>query len=111
MRKIKICTAVILMVMTMAVLAACSTKDSDMNQTANPSTTQSTSGTNQNGMNESGAKTTTGSSESGTGSSSSRGDRNGADEESSTGVIGGMIDDVEEGVDDMLDGDAAGDSR
>ena len=103
MRKIKICTAAILMVMTMAVLAACSTKDSDMNQTANPSTTQSTSGTNQNGMNESGAKTTTGSSESGTGSSSSRGDRN--------GVIGGMIDDVEEGVDDMLDGDAAGDSR
>ncbi|MCI9147897.1 MAG: hypothetical protein HFG73_06480 [Hungatella sp.] len=104
MKKIKTCTIAILIVMTMAVMAACSRKDSDMNQTTGPSATQSTSKSSQGGMNESstGSSSSTGTTQ----DSTARGDRDGADEES-TGVIGGMIDDVEDGVDDMLNGDGA----
>ena len=101
MKKIKITTFAILVVMTVAVLTACSSKDPAMDQTTNPSTSQSTSGTNQGTMNESGDA---GTNESGTGSRSTQGNRDGADEESSTGVIGGMIDDVENGGDDMMIG-------
>ena len=102
MKKIKITTFAILVVMTVAVLTACSSKDPAMDQTTN----QSTSGTNQGTMNESGESSTgnAGTNESGTGSRSTQGNRDGADEESSTGVIGGMIDDVENGVDDMMSG-------
>lgn len=97
MKKIRFSAFAILLVMTVTLLAACSTKDPGTDQTMNPSSTQSTSGTNQGSMNESatnGQRT----------DETSTGSRNGADEESSTGVIGGMIDDVEDGVDDMLDG-------
>lgn len=108
MKKIKICTFAILLMMTMAVLTACSTKDSGTNETMNPSTSQSTSGTNQGTMNESGSDTagngSTGTKESSASKGSGQTNRDGADEESSTGVIGGMIDDVEDGVDDMLNG-------
>ena len=102
MKKIKITTFAILVVMTVAVLTACSSKDPAMDQTTNPSTSQSTSGTNQGTMNESGESSTgnAGTNESGTGSRSTQGNRDG----SSTGVIGGMIDDVENGVDDMMSG-------
>ena len=58
MKKIKITTFAILVVMTVAVLTACSSKDPAMDQTTNPSTSQSTSGTNQGTMNESGESST-----------------------------------------------------
>ena len=106
MKKIKITTFAILVVMTVAVLTACSSKDPAMDKNTNPSPSKSTSGTNQGTMNESGESSTgnAGTNESGTGSRSTQGNRDGADEESSTGVIGGMIDDVENGVDDMMSG-------
>lgn len=119
MKRIKICTFAILLILSMTVPAACSRKDSGTNQGTSPSGTQSTSGTNQGGSNESGAGNSgtdsatdntrgntgnSGSQESSSGSNSAGGNRNGADQESSTGVIGGMIDDVEEGVDDMFNG-------
>jgi len=45
-----------------------------------------------------------GTQESSSGSNSSGESQNGVDEESSTGVIGGMMEDVENGMDDMLNG-------
>lgn len=111
MKKMNICTFAILLIMTMAVLTACGRKDSGTNQTTNPSSSQSTSGANQGSMNESG--TTNGGTDNGnrgnsqmqestSAGSSSQGGK--ADEESSTGVIGGMVDDLEDGVDDILNG-------
>lgn len=112
MKKIKVCTFAILFLMTMAVLTACSRKDSGMNQTTSPSGTQSTSGTNQGGMNESGTGSTNGSTGTQESTSGSTQGNKKADEESSTGVIGGMIDDAEDGVDDMLNGrDASTESK
>ena len=53
MKKIRFSAFAILLVMTVTVLVACSTKDPGTDQTMNPSSTQSTSGTNQGSMNES----------------------------------------------------------
>lgn len=91
MKTIKLSVFAMLLAMMVFGLTACGRNDNaGQNSTSgstNPSTTQSV--------------TTTGESDSQTESTSTNDDvRN----ESSTGVIGGMIDDVESGVDDMLDG-------
>lgn len=113
MKKIKICTFAILFIMSMTVLAACGRKDSGTNQSTSPSSSSSGtgqgsessaggSGTNSGTDSTNGNTGNAGTQESGSGNGASQG--SGSEEESSTGVIGGMMDDVEEGMDDMLSG-------
>ena len=101
MKKIKRCMCAIMFAMAVWILAACS-MESDKNQTTSPAgTTQSTTSA---GTGETGTNGTSGTSGTGTGSreTTDRYDRD--EEESSTGVLNGMADDLEEGVDDVLNG-------
>lgn len=91
MKTIKLSVFGFLLAMMVFTLTACGGNDNAGNNstsgTTNPATTQ--------------AVTTTGESDSQAGNTSGMDDNM---DESSTGVIGGMMDDVERGVDDVLDG-------
>lgn len=102
MKKIRICFLGVLLAMTLFALTACGRDDNAQNNSnagGSNTTTQSTSG------GDTGNSTTessgTGSGTTGNGTSGN----NSSTQESSTGVIDGMIDDVEQGVNDMLGDD------
>lgn len=102
MKKIRICMFTILLTMSMLALTACSSDNNSGRSNNSSGTTQSTTATG------SGSGETTTGTTNGTGSSNgTNGRTNNNQEESSTGVIGGMMDDVERGVDDMIDGSDA----
>lgn len=85
MKKIKVCVFGMLLAMAVFAMTGCSNKDNNANNTTSAAGTQTTTT----------QGVTTGMDESnGTGS------ENG---ESSTGVIGGIVDDVERGVNDVVD--------
>ena len=86
MKKIRLSVVVFLMAMTMVTLTACGDNSSSAQQTTTAQETQTTSGTSAAGT----AGTT-----SGTATTAA---------ESSCGVINGIIDDVEQGVNDMTGG-------
>ncbi len=92
MKKIKICMSVILFAMAVCILSACSNKESDKNQTTSPAgTTQST--------------TAAGGSTGGSGNNGTNGTSGSQDEEESgTGVLDDMAEDLEEGADDAMNG-------
>lgn len=98
MKKIKICMFTFVFMLSVFALTACGGRNNSTNQ-ATQSTTQdsgqggSTSGSSS-GMDQSGSSQNQGA---GMGSGGSN------MEESSTGVIDGMMNDVESGVDDLLD--------
>ena len=102
MKKIKICMSVILFAMAVCILSACSNKESDKNQTTSPAGTTpsttaaggSTGGSGNNGTNGT----------SGTGGTGSETSGSQDEEESGTGVLDDMAEDLEEGADDVMNG-------
>lgn len=86
MKKIKVCVLGVLFAMTVFALTACGNRDNAADNTTSAAQNQTTQSTTQ----------------SVTTDSDDRG-MNGTNE-SSTGVIGGIVDDVERGVNDIVDG-------
>lgn len=122
MKKIKMYMAAAALVMSLFVLAACGRSDNN-NQSPTQNTTSATSGADQNGgsggtngtsgtgagTNETGtsgwgADSTTGSGQDGYGADESSGSGAGDDRRESRGVLDEMEDDIEKGVDDLMDG-------
>lgn len=112
MKKIKICIAAVL-VMSLLVLTACGRSD-DNNQSSTQSTTSASGGANETSGTGSGANETsgngsgtdrdTGSGQGGYGADDTYGSDNGDESQGSGGVLDDMADDIEEGVDDLMDG-------
>ena len=116
MKKIKICMAAVL-VMSLLVLTACGRSDNNKQASTQSTTsagsggneTSGTSGTgsgaNETGANGSGTNKSTGSGEStGYGADDTAGSGSGDGSQGSRGVLDDMADDIEEGVDDLMDG-------
>ena len=96
MKKIKVYVFGLLLAMAVFAMTGCSNKDNNANNTTSAAGTQTTT-----------QGVTTGAGESsgmGTNDNSGTNDTN---SESSTGVIGGIVDDVERGVNDVVDGTSA----
>ncbi|MCI8660649.1 MAG: hypothetical protein HFG57_11695 [Lachnospiraceae bacterium] len=98
MKKMKISALLLLVLMTVCGVTACGNN----NDTTSGSSTSQTNQT-------SSAASTESSGSTGISESSANGSRatSGSGEESSTGVIGGLIDDVEQGVEDLTGNDAS----
>ena len=112
MKKIKICMAAVL-VMSLLVLTACGRSDNNNQSSTSAGSggneTSGTSGTgsgaNETGANGSGTNKSTGSGEStGYGADDTAGSGSGDGSQGSRGVLDDMADDIEEGVDDLMDG-------
>lgn len=88
MKKIKVCVFGMLLAMAVFAMTGCSNGDKNANNTTSAAGTQ----------------TTTQGVTTGAGESSGMGTDDTTDSESSTGVIGGIVDDVERGVNDVVDG-------
>ena len=89
MKKIKLYVFGMLLAMAVFAMAGCSNKDNNTNNTTSAAGTQTT---------------TTQGVTTGAGESSGMGTDDNTNSESSTGVIGGIVDDVERGVNDVVDG-------
>lgn len=113
MKKIKFCTFALVFLLAMATLTACKKKDLGAGQGANPPAAQSTSGAGQgstgttSGSGSADATTAAGEgSSTGASGNSVKGSKNGAAKEG-RGVLGGMMEDAQKGVNDMINGNGA----
>lgn len=95
MKKIRICIFMLMLMLSVFALTACGGRDNSTDQTATQTTTQNNSS--QSGSQDDFRNGSQGMNESGSGQSDLY------TEEESTGVIDGMMNDVESGVNDLLD--------
>ena len=102
MKKIKICMFVMLFAMSLFVLAGCSNKNQDNTQSSSASRQETESAT------TNGTSGTEGSTSAGNGTSgSNKGNTESSSSRESTGVLDELGDDMEQGMDDLLDGPGA----
>ncbi len=122
MKKIKLCLFTVMLMMSVSALTACGGKSNTSDNGSQSSVQQSssaggsgessgqnqTSGGSDNSNSAGGTNNGTGNGSNGGGTGSKNGgtsnNGNDTENESSTGVIDGLIDDAESGADDMMDG-------
>lgn len=98
MKKIKVCVLGMMFAMAVFALTACGNRDNATNNTTSAAGTQTTTQGVTTDIDDRGMNGTNGTNE-----TNGTNNTNGTNE-SSTGVIGGIVDDVERGVNDVVDG-------